>query len=268
MEPLPISLNFNKSSGSFFPPSISMYDIHIHADSFKEPLHVDKLKLAPSLFKWLSLVQAWKISLTKEGLPIHFIISRKTVKKNKTKQKELYVNVYSSLLNMQVFKSFLSNFNINGNIQFDLEMEGREADIFNGEGSLQIRGKRIQILESKVPTNLGPLQLPNLAWKEAVVQASVSKNKLRLEKVVLGSDEDDFFLQLRGDMDIRLNRGRVHIGSYDLQLFIETVQDFKFPLIDLMLESTKSQIPRGWRYLARIVGRGSKAPDIEKLSEF
>ena len=69
-------------------------------------------------------------------------------------------------------------------------------------------------------------------------------------------------------MEFRFTRNRFRLGQYDLQLSAQIDRDFKLSLMDLLLLSIKSPTPKGWQYLGRITGNGTKPPDIEKISEF
>ena len=267
-QPIPFHISFENSDLNFLPLSLKIENIKIDSPKLVQPIHLDAAYFAPSFLKWLSFRQGWKISFVKDDLTLSIILSSFSVKKNERSRPYISVKIQAPILNMSVLESLSSDLNISGNLDVNIKAEGPRSDITEGKSSILISGQRFKLLESSLNSTLGPVRFPNIDWKSLSLKMFISKNKLEIQKLQLGEDDDAFFVQLRGNMDIKINRGRLRFGSYDFQLMAETAKSFKFPLFDLMLDSTKTETIKGYRYLARIVGQGSRSPNIEKLSDF
>lgn len=266
--PLPMNVHFKKTVIHLLPPSLSLHQVSISNKTLTTPLELDQIRLSPAWIKWLAFSKSLKIHFLKEGTRFSLIISFKKVTENKIKKNKIQIEGESPKLHLSFLQSFLPSMNISGHINLQFEIEGLKENLLNGKGFIQIQGRNIKIKQILLETDLGPLHLPDIQWAEAGVIARLSEEQVSLERFVLGRDKDPFFLQMRGDMEFRSTRSRVRLGKYDLQLSAHTDRDFKLSLMDLLLLNIKTPTQKGWQYLGRITGNGTKPPDIEKISEF
>ena len=268
LAPLPLNVYFRKTSIHIFPPAVSLDQVSIHHKTLSAPIDLDQVRLSPAWIKWLAFSKSLKIQLFKEGTSISLTTSFKKVTENKIKRNKIKIEGESSNLHLSLLQSLLPSMNISGHINLQFEIEGPESNFLSGTGFIQIQGQNIKLKQILLETDLGPLQLPDIQWAEVQMIARLSEEQVTLEKLLLGRDTDSFFLQMRGNMEFRFTRNRLRLGQYDLQLSAQTDRDFKLSLMDLLLLSIKSPSPKGWQYLGRITGNGTKPPDIEKISEF
>lgn len=266
--PLPVNIHFNKTAIHILPPSLSLHQVSISNRTLTVPLELDQMRLAPAWLKWLAFSKGLKVHFLKEGTRFSLITSFKKVTENKIKKNKLQIEGNSPQLHLSFLQSLLPSVSISGHMSLQFEIEGPTDNLLSGNGFIQIQGRDIKLKQILLETDLGPLHLPDIQWKEVQVIARLSEEQVVLEKLLLGRDTDPFFLQMRGDMELRFNRSRVRLGKYDLQLSAQTDRDFKLSLIDLLLLNTKTPTQKGWQYLARIIGNGTRVPDIEKISEF
>ena len=194
--------------------------------------------------------------------------SLKDVRENKIKKTRIRLKGRSPLLHLSFFRSLFPAVKISGRVKLQFEMEGLRENPTAGKGFVRMEGQNIRLKRIFLETDLGPLHLPDIQWKEVDVIARLSEERVIFERFRLGVETDPFFLQMRGDTEVRFNRGHIRLGGYDIQLSAKTRNDFKLSLMDLFLAGTKTPVPGGWLYLARIMGSGTKPPDIEKISEF
>ena len=266
--PLPVNIHFRKTAIHILPPALSLHQVSISNRTLAAPLELDQIRLAPAWLKWLAFSKGLKIHFLKDGTRFSLVTSFKKITENKLKKNKLQIEGNSSQLHLSFLQSLLPSVSVSGHLSLQFEIEGPMENLLNGKGFIQIQGRNIKLKQILLETDLGPLHLPDIQWKEAQIIARLSEEQVVLEKFLLGKDTDPFFLQMRGDMELRFNRSHVRLGKYDLQLSAQIDRDFKLSIIDLLLLNTKTPTQKGWQYLARIIGNGTRVPDIEKISEF
>ena len=266
--PLPVNVHFKKTAIHILPPALSLHQVSISSKPLTTPIELDQIRLSPAWLKWLAFSKSLKIHLLKEGTHFSLVTSFKKTTENKIKKNKIQIEGESPRLHLAFLQSLLPSMNISGHISLQFEIEGPAKNLLNGTGFIQMQGQNIKLKQILLKTDLGPLHLPDIQWAEIQIIARLSEKQVALEKFLLGRDTDPFFLQMRGDMELRATRHRIRLGKYDLQLSALTDRDFKLSLMDLLLLNIKTPTAKGWQYLGRITGTGTKPPDIEKISEF
>ena len=266
--PFPANVHFRKTTLHVLPPALALHQVSISSKPLAAPIELDQIRLSPAWLKWLAFSKSLKIHLLKEGTRFSLVTSFKTTTENKIKKNKIQIEGKSPGLHLAFLKSLMPSMNISGHIRLQFEIEGPAKNLLKGKGFIQVQGRNIKLKQILLKTDLGPLHLPDIQWAEAQIIARLSEEQVAVERFLLGRDTDPFFLQMRGDMELRSTRRRLRLGKYDLQLSALTDRDFKLSLMDLLLLNIKTPTSKGWQYLGRITGNGTKPPDIEKISEF
>ena len=268
LDPLPANIQFKKTALHILPPALSFHQVSVSHRSLAASLEADQIRMSPAWLKWLAFSKGLKVHFLKEGTRFSLVLSLKKITKKKIKKNKIQIRGSSPRLHPVFLQSLSPSMRMTGHIQIEFEVEGFADRPLNGKGFAQIRGRNIKLNQILLKTDLGPLHLPDIQWKEARIILRLSEERVTLEKFLLGRDTDPFFLQMKGNLELGWSRGRLRPGKYDLRLSARTDRNFKLSLMDLLLINTKTPIPGGWRYLARITGSGTKPPDIEQISEF
>ena len=268
LDPLPANIQFKKTALHILPPALSFRQVSVSHRSLAAPFETDQIRVSPAWLKWMTFSKGLKVHFLKEGTRFSLVLSLKKITKKKIKKSQIQIKGESFRLHPTFLQSLLPSMQMKGNIQIEFEIEGFADRPLNGKGFAQIRGRDIKLNQILLNTGLGPLHLPDIQWKEARVILRLSKERVTLEKFLLGRDTDPFSLQMKGSLELGWSRGRLRPGKYDLRLSAQTDRNFKLSLMDLLLINTKTPTDGGWRYLARITGSGTKPPDIEQISEF
>ena len=265
---LPFQMDFQKTQIDLIPPRLSFNNTSFYHSTLSEPFDLDKVSIALALSRWLAFNQGWKISFKKESSELSLLIAFKNKTRDKVKKKLLNLYGQSSFFSLSLLRPFFPYLQISGVTNFSFELEGPIKNLITGKGMFQLQGKQVESKATQINSAMGPLNLPHIKWKNIDIEFQLKDNQILIKKFLLGTKSHPLFVNLRGYLELNLYRNRLRIENYDIQTLIEVSKDFQLPLLDLMLLKTKEQTLRGVKYTARITGNPSKAPNIEKLSEF
>ena len=266
---LPIDVDFKKVSINLIPPSFSFYDLQIDNKFFDDTLNLEKLKFSLSLKKWLALNPGYKVNIKKDDSQLFLTYWTQKKKANKKKETYYYFEGFSSLLNLEHLMPLSEHIKADGITQFNFALSLNTENLETLSGLFSVEASNIKFYKFQIVTPMGPLSFPNIRWKRAEIKMRISEGEVIFDTVQLGTSQDALFIQLRGSLSLSFPlQRRVRVDAYDLQVQIETSQNFRSDLLDLMLSNTKTQTLKGYRYRARIQGGGSEPARIERLSVF
>ena len=92
-------------------------------------------------------------------------------------------------------------------------------------------GSGVEIKDSLIVTNLGPISLPDLKWSQVNLKLRLKDQELVIETLNLGTEKDLLFVQLRGNIELKFRRNRMPQPTYyDFQAKIEVDKSLKSSL--------------------------------------
>lgn len=149
--------------------------------------------------------------------------------------------------------------------KFSLETIADLDPRFGSEPNIEFRltGSDIVFPPQSVPTAFGPLQFPEIKWKEVLLKGRLVAGELILETVEMGKLGDPMILKTKGKLSLRLSKSSERapiiprLGAYELDtdLTMSASVDAQVGiLLTPVIGSFKSQISNGFRYLFRAQG--------------
>ncbi len=265
---LSLNLEFKKLKLKILPPGIAFYKISLNNSVLKVPIELDTFIFSMAISKWLALKKAWTIEGLKDKSYFTFTFWEEKRVLEDLESSYLFLEGNSPLLDFSLLKALLPRIKMEGQASFTMQYEGDIKNLEDAKGVLELRASQIRWLQSQIETNMGPLELPKIKWSRAEAIIRLKEGDIVVESLVLGSDSDELYLQLRGNGELVYAYNQFRLGSYDFQVKIEASKTLPLSLIDLMLSGTKEELFGKYVYKARITGQGYRAPSIEKLSKF
>ncbi len=264
-----LSLDFESAGFTAFPPGLALQGASFAGGPFKEPLILESLSVSPDLGKWLALKMAWAVRGRRGDSSFALSFWRKAKKTEGAAPRDyLFAGGRSPLLRMEFFQPLWPKAKASGRISFRFQYEGEPKNIKTAKGMLELKGSQIKWEQARIETRMGDLELPPLSWSEGKALFRFKDGDLIIESLSLGASADDLHIQIRGNGEIKRSYKRFRLGSYDFQMQIDAAGDFPLSFLDLMLSGIKEEAEGRVKYRARITGRGSGPPDIEKLLKF
>lgn len=265
---LPVDINFREIGLNLFSPGISFYDVQIDGESFNDTLDISQATLSLALSKWLALHPGYTIELKKKGSEFFIRYWNQKKKVDEKKKTYIYLDGKSSSLNLQDLKPFSDNIYAEGALTLKFSSNFDKKDFNTITGFLTAEGSKIQFKKFQITTPLGPLSLPNVKWREVKSKIRISSGQIHIDSIQLGTAQDPLYARFRGSVSFFFIGNRLKLKNYDIKTQIETSQSFQLNLLDLILENTRIEVPRGHLYRARIRGGRTETLRIEKLSVF
>ena len=263
-----LDMEFEKLKLNILPPGIAFSKISLNHSSLKEPLVLDTFVFSMAISKWLALKKAWTVKGVKGSSSFKFSFWEEKRVVEGLESSFLFLKGNSPFFDFSLIQTFLPRIKMEAQASFRMQYEGDIKNLGEAKGVLEIKASKIRWLQSQIETNMGPLELPKLKWSRAEAVIRLKEGNLIIDSLELGTDNDELYLQLRGNGELIYAYNQFRLGSYDFQTKIEVSKSLSLSLIDLMLSGTKTELPHKYVYKARITGQGLRPPDIEKLSEF
>ncbi len=265
---LSIDLKFKKLKLKVLPPGVAFYKVSLNNSVLKEPITLDTFVFSMAITKWLALKKAWSIEGVKDKSSIAFTFWQEKRLFKDLKTSYVFLEGSSPLLDFSLIRDFLPNIKMEGQSSFKMRYEGSVENLEEAKGVLKLKASQIRWLQSQIETNMGFLELPKLSWSKAEAVLRLKEGNIVVESLVLGSDSDELYLQLRGNGELVYAYNQFRLGSYDFQMKIEVSKKLRLSLIELLLSGVKEESPDKYLYKVRITGQGHKPPHIKRLSEF
>lgn len=269
---LPLNSDPDKVKAVFFPPGLVFYDSSFHEPAFLSHLEWDEIKIHPAFSKLLALHPGVRVLLKNETSLIALTLWSKNKKEEEEKIREIYMTARSPQINLSLINTPSHPLKLFGQARFQFDFTAPEKNLSKATSEGHLIGSEVEIKDSLITTNLGPINLPDLKWSEVSLKWRLKEEELVIETLKLGTEQDLLSVQLRGTIELKFRRNRMpQPAYYDFQAKIEVDNSLKSSLtntLDLFLFDTKTPLPNGTRYLTRIKGSGHKPPEIEKLDRF
>ena len=268
--PPPLRTSFDTVQPVFLPPGIKFEGLSLFYKH--RGLKLDSLELKPALGQWLAFKKAWRLKILHEGslVRLEFRTEQKIPPPDGSTRALpfWFVKGLSPVFQLGLLGQIFPSVEVAGLINSRWNFEGSPADIQTAEGILRLKGRDIKLSQTQIPTPFGPLNLPSVQWKRGELEIKLKEGELVFRNLILGAPSDDFLLQMKGSAALVSSYGRLRLDSYDAQLQMDIVKDFKISLLDLMFAGFKQDKGAFYRYGVRLTGRGDQVPDMEKFPGF
>ena len=270
--PKALQMEFDNLKMKVFPPGLEFKGLSFFYKG--KPVSLSALVVSMDLVKWLAFKKAWKFKFFKEDSHV-FISFYKEEKKKKEESEdsppiELYfVKGSSSFFNLKALDDLLSDAQLSGNIKTQFSYMGSFQQVEGIRAFMKANGKGISLSQLELQTPLGPLSLPPIEWSSVSVDVEVKESEIIFKSLRLGSDKDDFNIQMKGSGALSFTySGQVRLISYNLELKIDLDKEFPLRILDLTFAPYKEDKGSFYRYSLRLIGQGSQVPHMEKLENF
>lgn len=275
-----VYLQFEDLSVGFLPqPGIKMANV-LFESPFASEIRVDSLKVAPSI---LALLQMKPLARIKASNLFKGELDLSTSSSSKIKAPQaISADVEYSNFDLNSLVKALVPFpmkaigtaNLNAVVDLDLEMKSQP------EGQLQLASPRVQIpafnFESLTPSASGrpvsqAIAIPAINLGRVQIKGVLKNGKLAFADTVLGSNKDDIFAKVGGDMDIRTTPAGVVPTYYNLQFdvtfkdsFLKSLGSYGSMLEILLGKDKIVQSPEGKRFMFRMQFN----PNVDAMPNF
>ena len=166
--------------------------------------------------------------------------------------------------NFQLLSPFFKN--SKGLIDFFIDLKiNMKTNIING--SIQMRAKDILFNSYSFSQSIGTWTLPQLQWKSLEGKATLNNGQLNVQTIRIGEINDPLYLQSKGFVNLKFGALQL-VRKYNLELNLMLDEQIKtqFFFLDLFLSNVEEKIGEGrYQYKAKVTGRSSYPPKIEKL---
>lgn len=261
-----IHLQYDSHSLGVFPPRLILKKAELITPWTNGSAMFDHLAIYPTYLSLITFKPGVKVTarIGKSKLKI-------TLKTSFSSEGEgpspLQIRAESQDFEIKYFKMFSPFFKgAKGFVDFfmDLKMNMRTNAI---KGSMQVRAKDISFNSYSFSQSIGTWTLPQLQWKSLEGKASLNNGRLNVQTARIGEINDPFYLQSKGFVNLKFGTLQL-IREYNVELNLVLDEQMKnqFFFLDLFLSNVEEKIGTDrYQYKAKITGRSSYPPKIEKL---
>lgn len=226
-----VYLKFDNMSMSLLPaPGFEFSNVLVQTTQLPA-VSADSLKIYPNIMSLLAFkpgfsAQASNIFEGQLGLAL------RGASAGKSGVMKQVIAIDATELQLKKLSDFLKlPMNLEGYISLDADAEVDPGFVDQPVASLNLTGNRISITSAVVPTQFGPLNLPDTKLQEILAKVSMNNGDLEIEKVQLGTQQDELFAQVRGSIKIQLKPQGQQVsvipGAFDLIVQIKTKPSFQ-----------------------------------------
>lgn len=250
-----------KSKSVFISPFLSLLFTDNLISYKKLEIPVKKISIKPLWLDSLLLnfgaeINAYSIF----GGDIQFLF-----KKKKSKNHSLVFN--ANLHNISLEQLAFSSIKLSGKISAALKILMDPNFLNTPNIQLQINNRqKIKILNSKIPSPFGPLQIPSMSFSQLKAQITTKNDTLNIKALDLGSGTDNLQIKITGTVNLKIKKERskksLSIQNYKLGVYIKAQ---KVPSQWKSLFSLIKDYKVGNTYRFHIKGKSLSAiPEITK----
>ena len=259
-------LQYDSHALGIFPPRLILKKAELMTPWTAGSASFDKLTIYPSYLSLLTFKPGIKITayMGKSKLKIFLKTSFSSQRQNPSPVQIRMESQGFEITHFQLLSPFFNN--SKGVIDFfmDLKMDFKE-NILNG--SIQMKAKDLLFNSYSFSQSIGTWTLPQLQWKSLEGKASLNNGRLNIQGLRIGETKDPLYLQSKGFVNLKLGALQM-IREYNLELNMMLNESMKnqFFFLDLFLSNVEEKIGEDrYQYKAKITGRSSYPPKIEKL---
>ena len=259
-------LQYDSHSFGFFPPRLILKRVELITPWTADSASFEQLTLSPAYLSFLVFKPGVNITAYKGRSKLKILFKTSFLSQEK-KPSPVEIRAESKGFEIKHFQ-LLSPFfnNSQGIIDFflDLKMDMKTNKI---NGSIQMQAKDVFFNSYSFSQSIGTWTLPQLKWKTIEAKASLNKDRLNIQRLRIGEMNDPLYLQSKGFVNLKLGALQM-IREYNLELdvLLDEAMKNQFFFLDLFLSNVEEKIGENrYQYKAKITGRSSYPPKIEKL---
>ncbi|MDE0151194.1 MAG: hypothetical protein OXK80_01690 [Bdellovibrionales bacterium] len=261
-----VHLQYDSHSLGIFPPRLILKKAELITPWTNGSAVFDRLTIYPTYLSLITFTPGIKATarIGKSKLKIILKTSFSSEGKNPP---PLQIRAESQDFEIQHFQLFSPFFKgAKGLVDFfmDLKMNMRTNII---KGSIQLRAKDIFFNSYSFSQSIGTWTLPQLQWKSLEGKASLHNGRLDVQTIRIGEINDPLHLESKGFVNLKFGTLQL-MREYNLELNLILDEQMKnqFFFLDLFLSNVEEKIGTDrYQYKAKITGRSSYPPKIEKL---
>jgi type II secretion system protein N len=225
-----VAVTFDRLGVSLVPqPGLDMDNVTVEGSGFP-PLIMKGLHLSPNIAGLLSFKPG--VNVQARGLfgGDVAVSTRGGDKVAATNQRKQIVNIDLENLDLGELSAvgqipIKAKGLLSGSINSQVDPGFTDAPV----GELELRGDKVVISDTVVPTQLGPLALPNInIGPIELIGRSDSKGLVEISRATLGKQGSDLSLQASGKFDMRFDKFGASIsprmGSYDFNVKLQVTE--------------------------------------------
>jgi type II secretion system protein N len=134
------------------------------------------------------------------------------------------------------------------------------------EGDIEVNASAVNIGAFSLPTDMGPVPLPDLSFEEIAAKGFIKNGKITIESAEIGAPEDQLYMTLKGQMDLGFSKGRggviPRLGAYDLNINLRVTPELmkSIPYFAVLDSYKKSESPNGTQFSFQVSASRFGAP--------
>ena len=261
-----IHLQYDSHSLGFFPPRLIFKKAELLTPWTDSSAVFDRITITPAYLPLIIFKPGMNIiaQMEKTRLKVFFKTSFSS-----QRQKTPPIQIRAESKDFEIKHLHLLSPFFNGSEGFadffiDLKMNRQTNSV---KGSLQVRAKNAAFQSYSFSQSIGTWALPPLKWKSLESKAFLDKGRLNIQTMRIGEINDPLYLQSKGFVNLKFGALQM-IREYNLELDLQLDEKMKnqFFFLDLFLSNVAEKAGKDrWQYKAKISGRSSYPPKIEKL---
>lgn len=150
-----------------------------------------------------------------------------SLKQIKSKKHNLAFN--ANLQNISLDKLPLNSIKLGGKVSAIFQTL-IDVNLFNTP-NINIKidsNKKIQIFNSKIPSNFGPIQIPSTSFSKLKAMITTKNEVVNIKTLELGSPTDNIYIKIKGNINLKIKKERrtkiLSVKSYKLSIYIKAQQ--------------------------------------------
>lgn len=259
-------LQYDSHSLGFFPPRLILKKAELITPWTASSASFNQLTIYPAYLSLITFKPGMKIIAHMERSKLKILL-KTALSPQDQGLPPMQIRAESQNFEMKHFQ-LLSPFftDSKGFIDFfiDLKMDMKTNAL---NGSMQLRAKDIVFKSYSFSQSIGTWTLPELQWKSLEGKATLDKGRLNIQTMRVGEINDPLYIQSKGFVNLKFGTLQL-IREYNLELDLKLDEKMKnqFFFLDLFLSNVEEKIGEDrYQYKAKITGRSSYPPKIEKL---
>jgi len=271
-----VFIQFDGMGLSFIPsPAIKLSDVELDMANLPT-LKAGSIDLAPSIASFLSFrtgMDARAENFLNGNVDLSFREGDKLDDGERIKN----ISIQAEQIEMSKVMSLISApINLKGSANTVLEVSIDPSFRQQPDGELELSVSKMRLPPSTIPTQLGPISLPQIEFSKFEIKGRLVGSELIINDTFFGSTQDDIHGKLRGKMGVTINKRGLSIqprfSSYDLKVefFVKDSMERQLSAFLGLIDSKyKNRTNVGTRYAFRAAGSGfGSTPRFSTISSF
>lgn len=269
-----VYLEFESMNLTFFPrPAVVMTEAHVEAPMI-DSIDIRELRVAPSILALTQFLFTKKLKPYATVLANGFFqgqLTAQTSSSSKIKDPDaLQVDLdYEGFDLKDLVKSLFPQSPVmpsaSGVVKSKLDVDPTMKT--QPEGVLELALDQLTFPQFDLPTAFGALSIPSMSFRKVIFKGQLKNGKLLLKEAQIGSNQDELFVKISGDVDVRIfPGGSPTVSYYSLAVDLSLKKSLQSKLggtadaLQAYLGKYSSATSEGQRFAFRIQGAGFNDP--------